>query len=104
SHSPPAPPHLHSFPTRRSSDLLVAQGRHIGALIGMPHGNGYLMLAVNDVPAVEQVGPGATGPAVSNLQSRLLSLGYWLPGVSGVDRKSTRLNSSHVAISYAVFC
>src|SRR5690625_5614239 len=24
--------------------------------------------------------------------------------VLGVDRKSTRLNSSHVAISYAVFC
>src|SRR5437870_8358657 len=24
--------------------------------------------------------------------------------VTGVDRKSTRLNSSHVAISYAVFC
>src|SRR5690625_6877423 len=23
---------------------------------------------------------------------------------AGVDRKSTRLNSSHVAISYAVFC
>src|SRR5690625_5559526 len=23
---------------------------------------------------------------------------------SGLDRKSTRLNSSHVAISYAVFC
>src|SRR5690625_7050961 len=29
------------------------------------------------------------------------------PGMSvlmGLDRKSTRLNSSHVAISYAVFC
>src|SRR5690554_7087541 len=25
-------------------------------------------------------------------------------GVSGQDRKSTRLNSSHVRISYAVFC
>src|SRR5438874_7991993 len=25
-------------------------------------------------------------------------------GVSGGDRKSTRLNSSHVEISYAVFC
>src|SRR5690625_5942763 len=24
--------------------------------------------------------------------------------VGGIDRKSTRLNSSHVAISYAVFC
>src|SRR5690625_5465681 len=27
-----------------------------------------------------------------------------LPLVDGADRKSTRLNSSHVAISYAVFC
>src|SRR5215510_85154 len=26
------------------------------------------------------------------------------PGQRGRDRKSTRLNSSHVAISYAVFC
>src|SRR3712207_8141925 len=26
------------------------------------------------------------------------------PGVLGVDRKSTRLNSSHANISYAVFC
>src|SRR2546430_12639063 len=25
-------------------------------------------------------------------------------GVSGIDRKSTRLNSSHSQISYAVFC
>src|SRR5699024_12249548 len=27
-----------------------------------------------------------------------------LPGRSSGDRKSTRLNSSHVSISYAVFC
>src|SRR5690625_944675 len=26
------------------------------------------------------------------------------PNCPGIDRKSTRLNSSHVAISYAVFC
>src|SRR5690554_380687 len=25
-------------------------------------------------------------------------------GIGGIDRKSTRLNSSHVRISYAVFC
>src|SRR5437870_9239038 len=31
--------------------------------------------------------------------SKVLACGTW-----GVDRKSTRLNSSHVAISYAVFC
>src|SRR5690349_23496103 len=27
-----------------------------------------------------------------------------MAGASGIDRKSTRLNSSHVEISYAVFC
>src|SRR5690554_7417410 len=30
--------------------------------------------------------------------------GSWGQGISSVDRKSTRLNSSHVRISYAVFC
>src|SRR5690625_3097850 len=39
----------------------------------------------------------------------ILALFYLKPDVyvenfSGTDRKSTRLNSSHVAISYAVFC
>src|SRR5690625_3085133 len=28
----------------------------------------------------------------------------YVPQRSNIDRKSTRLNSSHVAISYAVFC
>src|SRR5699024_8167429 len=39
------------------------------------------------------------------LQS-LSNLGYNLPSdyVERTDRKSTRLNSSHVSISYAVFC
>src|ERR1039457_7421896 len=31
--------------------------------------------------------------------------GYWSPELPGqLDRKSTRLNSSHLVISYAVFC
>src|SRR5262245_64162284 len=32
--------------------------------------------------------------------------GYWWPGLpaTSADRKSTRLNSSHLGISYAVFC
>src|SRR5690625_5878311 len=34
----------------------------------------------------------------------LNSLKDWLSEEIVVDRKSTRLNSSHVAISYAVFC
>src|SRR5690554_7682239 len=35
---------------------------------------------------------------------RVGSGGVMLPNTSCVDRKSTRLNSSHVRISYAVFC
>src|SRR5258708_16021516 len=34
----------------------------------------------------------------------LAALGLKAPGVKDVDRKSTRLNSSHQIISYAVFC
>src|SRR5699024_12470428 len=32
------------------------------------------------------------------------SIGEYLKMLSDLDRKSTRLNSSHVSISYAVFC
>src|SRR5436853_7407920 len=64
-------PDLHSFPTRRSSDLgdpcLLAD--HLADLL--PHRR------LGDEVEV---------------------------GVGILDRKSTRLNSSHLGISYAVFC
>src|SRR5688572_31697353 len=85
---------LHSFPTRRSSDLV--SGR------------------VSDVTGA--VVPGAE-IRITNIATSLTrntetnADGYWaiplLPpgGYSiAVDRKSTRLNSSHSQISYAVFC
>src|SRR5690554_7058715 len=45
--------------------------------------------------AAKQAPLPATEPGLSSIES-VLSL--------GLDRKSTRLNSSHVRISYAVFC
>src|SRR5690625_6384678 len=45
----------------------------------------------------------ASTPAPSKTQDRQVS-GEPLPQETIEDRKSTRLNSSHVAISYAVFC
>src|SRR5699024_11220131 len=39
-----------------------------------------------------------------NLWDRFLSSSLSLSSSSASDRKSTRLNSSHVSISYAVFC
>src|SRR5699024_11669617 len=47
-------------------------------------------------------------PAIIDAHSALLGVGSerknQLTMVMGTDRKSTRLNSSHVSISYAVFC
>src|SRR3712207_7039721 len=42
--------------------------------------------------------------AHDELRSRGLALGFRRPPVGDPDRKSTRLNSSHANISYAVFC
>src|SRR5690625_6288802 len=47
--------------------------------------------------------------SVDDLAGVAIGSSFWAPvstGINGIllDRKSTRLNSSHVAISYAVFC
>src|SRR5438132_3532937 len=74
-------PDLHSFPTRRSSDLDERVTSDNNAI----HRNSSTWLHENDV---------ANGD--------FLRLNI-LPGFVS-DRKSTRLNSSHTVISYAVFC
>src|SRR5207249_11384927 len=79
-HSSPHHPDLHSFPTRRSSDLRIELGKQQHA---------------KEIPLPDE----AIGPRGSHLLT---------PRAFEVDprgdRKSTRLNSSHVSISYAVFC
>src|SRR2546427_7010660 len=42
-------------------------------------------------------------PAIQRFGGTFLWTSVWDP-VAGIDRKSTRLNSSHSQISYAVFC
>src|SRR5690606_40202753 len=75
--------HLHSFPTRRSSDLLQRLGE-----LGVPGARGDL-----DRAAVRRDRDLGVDPLEAHEVAR---------GVG--DRKSTRLNSSHVKSSYAVFC
>src|SRR5438105_5720312 len=79
---------LHSFPTRRSSDLVVALSRL----------NGAMLWEANMVQNSAQPYGGTMAPLVVG--------DLVIAGVSGADedRKSTRLNSSHEWISYAVFC
>src|SRR5690606_41853342 len=73
---------LHSFPTRRSSDLLFGAGCQPGD---------DAHVALGGAQGIGVLGQPAAAHALE------------LVGILG-DRKSTRLNSSHVKISYAVFC
>src|SRR5688572_32628570 len=75
------PPDLHSFPTRRSSDL------DPGELDDLRAG-----------PAEHQ------GVAQDGLGAEVVVVDAGVDALAGQDRKSTRLNSSHSQISYAVFC
>src|SRR5439155_22504146 len=90
--------HLHSFPTRRSSDLHTPSPK-------VARTSGCYELFGNDRVR-----------AIRDLKGKTVAIQYFGGGdhilLSSMlayvgmnpDRKSTRLNSSHVAISYAVFC
>src|SRR5690606_41676405 len=78
------PRDLHSFPTRRSSDLALSAD-----------------LIWRDVQRLAR-----KIPVLVYMGNAAASGGYYVsaPAHHIIDRKSTRLNSSHVKISYAVFC
>src|SRR2546430_11042467 len=92
---------LPSSPTRRSSDLVAirsATRSTIGFRPTLPPRRGDPG-AMADFPGVSKTRPRhpPSSDYYSNVASRV--------GVSAAgDRKSTRLNSSHSQISYAVFC
>src|SRR5690606_41888155 len=93
---------LHSFPTRRSSDLVLeGLAQPVG---GGPHGGGGQGAAREDAQNFGgEIGVGARrGGADFFVAQGRPALGHVQAAVG--DRKSTRLNSSHVKISYAVFC
>src|SRR5690606_41941852 len=76
------PRDLPSFPTRRSSDLpLHARRRFVQGAFGRGEAD-----ETQSRPALHHLDAAAGGVFAAR------------------DRKSTRLNSSHVKISYAVFC
>src|SRR5688572_31596042 len=76
---------LHSFPTRRSSDLSRTESP-----------------AVRFAPRA-RLRRARAGEALE-ISSSVLLPGPGLARRAPRDRKSTRLNSSHSQISYAVFC
>src|SRR2546421_11299980 len=75
--------------------LPISQNTALFSLLGTTYGgNGQSTFALPDMQGNAPMHPG---------QGKGLSL-HDLGETGGTDRKSTRLNSSHDQISYAVFC
>src|SRR5207248_8274065 len=92
---------LHSFPTRRSSDLFlfslyVLDANSAAAAAKMKRA--ALPLLLTDLGKIEVLN--AIGLRLCRKELRPVQA----KKVYDLDRKSTRLNSSHRTISYAVFC
>src|SRR5690606_41832297 len=88
------PRDLHSFPTRRSSDLLAPVDDVAEKAFAL----------IREGLKAKKVA--ALAKAVLFRRARTLMIRPLGDGLvaNTLDRKSTRLNSSHVKISYAVFC
>src|SRR5690606_39949224 len=98
-----AQPALHSFPTRRSSDLAPRRVEiyemHVVAVL--PRDTERLVIGTRVIFDVV-CSKGTYIRTLCHDIGQRLGCGAHMSFL--VDRKSTRLNSSHVKISYAAFC
>src|SRR5690606_41352414 len=90
-------PDLHSFPTRRSSDLKVVIFEEFISNQKKIMSEIFEFLDVEDQPTLVNQAHNISGKPKNRVINKFLTR-------NNIDRKSTRLNSSHVKISYAVFC
>src|SRR5690606_41307453 len=94
----PAPPELYSLSLHDA--LPISRGLSPSCLAFSS-----LMISTAEAPSeICDELPAVTLPSSLKAGLRLASVSAVVPGRMPSDRKSTRLNSSHVKISYAVFC
>src|SRR5699024_11835972 len=87
-------PDLHSFPTRRSSDLPTFSN--------YSHGFRINRSCHTALKYVQKYFTGTKWFVEGDIKGCFDNVDHHV--LIAIDRKSTRLNSSHVSISYAVFC
>src|SRR5690606_41416284 len=103
-HGPHLPPTRHPAPTRRSSDLGSSPARSVRTEATATTTAKALLVTAHDTSAVPPAMPGRW-PIRASSRTANTPPAAPPPGTTrlSVDRKSTRLNSSHVKSSYAVF-
>src|SRR5699024_11953849 len=89
---------LRFFPTRRSSDLHVIYASSSSVYGANP------ALPKNEYDWTRPLSPYAVSKLGGESYVLAYQESYTLPSIAYRDRKSTRLNSSHVSNSYDVFC
>src|SRR5690606_10587012 len=86
----------------------VAVGAHALAVLERDPADEGQAKGEQDAADAALAGEVAGAAVLGELELEVVLLGVFFPGAHGLgvlgDRKSTRLNSSHVKISYAVFC
>src|SRR5205814_5895218 len=101
---PPPPRQRPSFPTRRSSDLHVALAP-LGPRLLLVGGGSNRVLSIDPrrgtVTTVARLPHAIADAAAVASGGHVYVLGGGTNAVYELDRKSTRLNSSHLGISYA---
>src|SRR5699024_12103254 len=103
-HVQPPPTSLLASPTRPSSNLDKGITSRSTAIITDPATWKDLLWLISAVPSllILAIPAGLLAHAITQT-IHLLTHNDPLPHLLDLDRKSTRLNSSHVSISYAVF-
>src|SRR5207248_11483304 len=100
----PHTPAPHSFPTRRSSDLAITHGLHLvppRSQLRQQKG-AHLWIIFYTENANFAIGRGHTLPLIPPASPDWRPPARRQRSYPRLDRKSTRLNSSHRTISYAV--
>src|SRR5439155_19560312 len=97
-------PHLHSFPTRRSSDLTASMAGLIASQgLGVYNTSKYAVVGLSETLAkdLRPYGIGVSVLCPMGVATQIRASERNRPATpigQSTDRKSTRLNSSHVAI------
>src|SRR5690606_41469781 len=99
-----APSRIYPLPLHDALPIFIPRGRSLGMVMQLPEGDRYSMSYKYMVSRLAIMMGGRVAEETKFGKENITSGAASDIDQATKDRKSTRLNSSHVKISYAVFC